>query len=96
MSMGQEPQAYGAGLTRSSFNLIEFIKKPQVILRFVAWVTYHQPIIFFIFTNLFLSRFSLLLYLRVFRKKDIGMIYVVTMGQVLAVMVLQLVLLHSF
>jgi hypothetical protein len=30
--------AYGAGMAGGSFNPIEFIKKPQVILRFVCTV----------------------------------------------------------
>jgi hypothetical protein len=33
-----EPQAFGAGRGGSAFDLIEFIKKPQVIARIVAWV----------------------------------------------------------
>ena len=38
MNPSMEPQAFGAGRTGSAFDPIEFIKKPQVILRLVAWV----------------------------------------------------------
>ncbi|CAF1219008.1 unnamed protein product [Adineta ricciae] len=38
MNSSSEPQAFGAGRTGSAFDPIEFIKKPQVILRVVAWV----------------------------------------------------------
>lgn len=38
MNSSEEPQAFGAGRTGSTFDPIEFVKKPQVILRFVAWV----------------------------------------------------------
>ncbi|UJR13578.1 hypothetical protein I4U23_000591 [Adineta vaga] len=38
MNPSSEPQAFGAGRTGSAFDPIEFIKKPQVILRIVAWV----------------------------------------------------------
>ena len=34
-----EPQAYGAGRAGEHFDLIEFIKKPQVILRILAFVS---------------------------------------------------------
>lgn len=33
-----EPQAYGAGRAGERFDLIEFIKRPQVILRILAFV----------------------------------------------------------
>ncbi|CAF0976142.1 unnamed protein product [Didymodactylos carnosus] len=33
-----KPQAFGAGRAGSMFDPIEFLKKPQVILRLVAWV----------------------------------------------------------
>jgi hypothetical protein len=38
MNSSAEPQAFGAGRAGSNFDPIEFIKKPQVILRIVAWV----------------------------------------------------------
>jgi len=38
MNPSAEPQAFGAGRAGSTFDPIEFIKKPQVILRIVAWV----------------------------------------------------------
>jgi hypothetical protein len=38
MNPSMEPQAFGAGRAGSVFDPIEFIKKPQVILRVVAWV----------------------------------------------------------
>ncbi len=38
MNPSMEPQAYGAGRAGSVFDPIEFIKKPQVILRVLAWV----------------------------------------------------------
>lgn len=38
MNPSMEPQAFGAGRAGSAFDPIEFIKKPQVILRIVAWV----------------------------------------------------------
>jgi hypothetical protein len=38
MNPSSEPQAFGAGRAGSTFDPIEFIKKPQVILRVVAWV----------------------------------------------------------
>ena len=38
MNTSSEPQAFGAGRTGSAFDPIEFVKKPQVILRIVAWV----------------------------------------------------------
>ncbi|CAF0842567.1 unnamed protein product [Adineta steineri] len=38
MNPSMEPQAFGAGRAGSTFDPIEFIKKPQVILRLVAWV----------------------------------------------------------
>jgi hypothetical protein len=38
MNPSMEPQAFGAGRAGSAFDPIEFIKKPQVILRVVAWV----------------------------------------------------------
>jgi hypothetical protein len=38
MNTSSEPQAFGAGRAGSTFDPIEFIKKPQVILRIVAWV----------------------------------------------------------
>ncbi|CAF1053834.1 unnamed protein product [Didymodactylos carnosus] len=38
MNPSMEPQAYGAGRAGSVFDPIEFLKKPQVILRLVAWV----------------------------------------------------------
>lgn len=37
--IGQIGQAYGAGMAGAGFNPIAFIKKPQVILRIVAWVS---------------------------------------------------------
>jgi len=36
--IGQFGQAYGAGMAGAGFNPLEFIKKPQVILRIVAWI----------------------------------------------------------
>ena len=39
MDPSQEPQAYGAGRAGTPFNLVEFLKTPQVILRILAWVT---------------------------------------------------------
>ncbi|CAF1256287.1 unnamed protein product [Rotaria sp. Silwood1] len=38
MNTSSEAQAYGAGRAGSAFDPIGFIKKPQVILRIVAWV----------------------------------------------------------
>ncbi|CAF0725750.1 unnamed protein product [Adineta ricciae] len=38
MNPSMEPQAFGAGRAGSAFDAIEFLKKPQVILRIVAWV----------------------------------------------------------
>ena len=38
MDVATEPQAFGAGRGGSSFDLIEFLKRPQVILRIIAWV----------------------------------------------------------
>jgi len=38
MNPSLEPQAFGAGRAGSVFDPIEFIKKPQVILRAVAWI----------------------------------------------------------
>ncbi|CAF2329639.1 unnamed protein product [Rotaria sp. Silwood2] len=38
MNPSMEPQAFGAGRAGSTFDLIEFIKRPQVILRLVSWV----------------------------------------------------------
>jgi hypothetical protein len=38
MNPSTEPQAFGAGRAGSTFDPIEFIKKPQVILRVVAWI----------------------------------------------------------
>jgi len=38
MNPSTEPQAFGAGRAGSTFDPIEFIKKPQVILRLVAWI----------------------------------------------------------
>jgi hypothetical protein len=38
MNPSMEPQAFGAGRAGSVFDPIEFIKKPQVILRIVAWI----------------------------------------------------------
>jgi hypothetical protein len=38
MNTSSEPQAFGAGRAGSAFDPIEFIKKPQVILRIVAWI----------------------------------------------------------
>ncbi|UJR33703.1 hypothetical protein I4U23_021132 [Adineta vaga] len=38
MNPSMEPQAFGAGRAGSAFDPIEFLKKPQVILRIVAWV----------------------------------------------------------
>lgn len=38
MNPSMEPQAFGAGRAGSAFDPIEFIKKPQVIVRLVAWV----------------------------------------------------------
>ncbi len=38
MNPSMEPQAFGAGRAGSVFDPIEFIKKPQVIARLVAWV----------------------------------------------------------
>jgi hypothetical protein len=54
MNPSSEPQAFGAGRAGSTFDPIEFIKKPQVILRVVAWVynSYFKKIIFF-FINVF-------------------------------------------
>ncbi|WAQ97303.1 SNG3-like protein [Mya arenaria] len=38
MSLPSQPQAYGAGMAGGSFDPVEFIKRPQVILRIVSWV----------------------------------------------------------
>ncbi|CAF0736052.1 unnamed protein product [Rotaria sp. Silwood1] len=38
MNPSMEPQAFGAGRAGSTFDLIDFIKRPQVILRLVSWV----------------------------------------------------------
>ncbi|CAF0753798.1 unnamed protein product [Rotaria sordida] len=38
MNPSMEPQAFGAGRAGSTFDPIEFIKRPQVILRIVSWV----------------------------------------------------------
>jgi len=50
MNPSSEPQAFGAGRAGSAFDPIEFIKKPQVILRVVAWVynSYLKKITFFL------------------------------------------------
>lgn len=32
--------AYGAGMAGGAFNVLAFIKKPQVILRIVSWVSF--------------------------------------------------------
>jgi hypothetical protein len=48
MNPPSEPQAFGAGRAGSVFDPIEFIKKPQVILRLVAWV-YNSYFFHFIF-----------------------------------------------
>ncbi|CAF0805221.1 unnamed protein product [Didymodactylos carnosus] len=40
MNPSMEPQAFGAGRAGSMFDPIEFLKKPQVILRLVAWEGY--------------------------------------------------------
>jgi len=50
MNSASEPQAFGAGRAGSTFDPIEFIKKPQVILRVVAWVynSYLKKFLFFL------------------------------------------------
>ncbi len=48
MNPSTEPQAFGAGRAGSTFDPIEFIKKPQVILRVVAWVNHFSFFIDFL------------------------------------------------
>lgn len=38
MNPSMEPQAFGAGRAGAPFDLIEFLKKPQSILRILSWV----------------------------------------------------------
>lgn len=40
MSLPSQPQAYGAGMAGGSFDPVSFIKRPQVILRIVSWVSF--------------------------------------------------------
>ncbi len=63
MNPSSEPQAFGAGRAGSTFDPIEFIKKPQVILRVVAWVynSYFKKIIFF-FINVFQQVFAIIVF----------------------------------
>jgi hypothetical protein len=64
MNPSTEPQAFGAGRAGSAFDPIEFIKKPQVILRVVAWV-WNKLLLNILLIKIFLNRFSLLLSLHV-------------------------------
>ncbi|KAH3872986.1 synaptogyrin-3-like [Dreissena polymorpha] len=38
MSLPSQPQAYGAGMAGGEFDPVQFIKRPQVILRIISWV----------------------------------------------------------
>ena len=89
MNPSMEPQAFGAGRAGSAFDAIEFLKKPQVILRIVAWVCLCKDFIHKRILSYF-SRFSLLLSLHVLLKKDMQMINAATMVLVLVDMVLLL------
>jgi hypothetical protein len=64
MNPSTEPQAFGAGRAGSAFDPIEFIKKPQVILRVVAWV-WNKLLLNILLIKIFFNRFSLLLSLHV-------------------------------